>query len=103
MTFQQYVVYPRKEGATFNEEYYKTKHMPRVEELWAPHGLKSWKVVKFHDDNPYTYAGVVEWESVDAFQKAMQQDSVKEIMGDLVNFSNEQPQVLMGDVLTASS
>lgn len=33
-----------EKGTQFNMDYYLKTHMPLVQEKWAEHGLKSWKV-----------------------------------------------------------
>lgn len=59
------VVYPQ--GCKFDKDYYKSKHMPLVEENWKKYGLKSWKVLYLPDDAPYTVQALLEWDNVGTF------------------------------------
>lgn len=56
------VIYPQ--GAKFDKDYYKSTHMPLVEKNWKSYGLKSWKVVYFPDDAPYSVQALLEWENL---------------------------------------
>ncbi|RAR06795.1 ethyl tert-butyl ether degradation ethd [Stemphylium lycopersici] len=93
------VFYPRKEGSTFNAEYYVNKHMPLVEKHWKKHGLKSYTVCELNAESPYTYCVLTEWDSHDSVGKAMQDPATKEVMDDVVNFSSETPVVAHGPVI----
>ncbi|CAK4034733.1 Hypothetical predicted protein [Lecanosticta acicola] len=95
------VLYPQ--GTTFNKEYYKSTHMPLVEKNWAKYGLKSWKVIYFPDDAPYSVQATLEWGSVKDFQEAASSEEAKTVLGDVSNFSNKDPVILTGDVPFASS
>jgi uncharacterized protein (TIGR02118 family) len=103
MGYSQIVAYPRKDGATFDEAYYNTSHMPFVEKSWKSFGLKWWKVIKYSPEAPYSYAAITEWDSHESFQKAMQTEATKEIMADITNYSSETPVILVGDVIAQSS
>ena len=43
------VLYPKE--AKFNKDYYKSTHMPLVEENWKKYGLKSWKIIYFDQED----------------------------------------------------
>ena len=43
-TVQGYVLYPNDEDDWFDLGYYLKTHMPLVEKLWTPMGLKGWEV-----------------------------------------------------------
>jgi uncharacterized protein (TIGR02118 family) len=93
------VVYPRKDGATFNKEYYLSTHMPLVEKHWKKHGLKSYAVTELTGDGPYSYSVVMEFESHEGFGAAAADENTKEVMADVPNFSSEQPTILHGGVI----
>jgi uncharacterized protein (TIGR02118 family) len=93
------ILYPRKEGWKFDLDYYLSKHMPLSAKHWKPQGLKSYRVTKFADDHPYTYGCAMNWENIDAFNKASHQESGKEVLGDIPNFSSEQPVLMAGEVV----
>lgn len=92
------VLYPRKDGSTFDLDYYHATHMPLVKETWSPHGLKSFSVVQLSPDNPYSVAATLEFESQEHLGKALAVDGTKKVMDDVKNFSSEQPVIVAGNV-----
>ncbi|WPG98084.1 Hypothetical protein R9X50_00087000 [Acrodontium crateriforme] len=94
------VLYPA--GAKFNMDYYLSTHMPLVKEKWGPDGLTSYKVLKFNDNAPYSVQATLEFESLEAFQKAAGGPHTAEILGDVPNFSDKEP-VLMPASIVGSS
>ena len=92
------VVYPRKDGSTFDLDYYHTTHMPLVTKYWKNHGLKSFSVAKLSDDSPYSIVATLEWESPESISKALGDANTKEVMDDVANFSSEKPIFLTGEV-----
>jgi uncharacterized protein (TIGR02118 family) len=95
---QVLVLYPRKDGSTFDLDYYHSTHMPLVTKLWQKHGLKSYAITKLSDDNPYSVVATLDWESSESIGKALADPSTKEVMDDITNFSSEKPTLLSGDV-----
>lgn len=96
---QVIVAYPRKEGSTFDKEYYLSKHMPLVKKHWKKHGLRSYAVTELNADGPYTYSAVLEFESLEGIGAAVQDRNTNEVMDDAKNFSSEPPVLLHGAVL----
>lgn len=97
------VLYPAKEGATFDMEYYKAKHMPLVAARWGPCGLKDFQVTDLrHSAQPYTVQATLHWDSLASFQKGVAEHA-PEIMGDVSNFSSEQPLIITGDIVQTKS
>ncbi|CAK1354159.1 hypothetical protein CB0940_01943 [Cercospora beticola] len=94
------VVYPQ--GAKFNMDYYKSTHMPLVQEKWGKHGLKSWKVIQFSNDSPYCVQATLEWDSLSDFQKAGGSPEAKDVMADIPNFSDKEPVIMAGEVQLTS-
>lgn len=90
------VVYPT--GGTFDMAYYKSTHMPMVQEKWGKYGLKSWKVIKFGDDSPYAVQATLEFGTIKEFQDAASGPEAKEVLGDVPNFSNKDPVIMAGEV-----
>ncbi|KZM26338.1 uncharacterized protein EKO05_0002200 [Ascochyta rabiei] len=95
---QVIILYPRKDGSKFDLDYYHSTHMPLVKGKWSDLGLKSFSVVQLGPDNQYSIAGILNFESQESVGKAMADPSAKEIMGDIPNFSSEQPVVVGGSV-----
>lgn len=95
------VVYPK--GCSFNMDYYKSTHMPLVDEHWKPMGLKSWQILNLGEDAPYKICAILQWGSIEEFQKAASSDSAKIVLGDVPNFCDAEPTILAGPVVISSS
>jgi uncharacterized protein (TIGR02118 family) len=93
------VLYPRESDGHFDADYYLKTHMPLAQKNWAPYGFTSYKVIKFGDDAPYVYGVAMDFESMEGVQKAMASDKTKEIMDDVVNYSNLKPTIVAGEVI----
>lgn len=98
------VVFPNSPDAVYDLDYYQTKHMPLIQERWAQYGIKSWSVTKFSnglDGSPphYAFGSTTVWDSREQVEKAFAGPEVGEIMGDVVNFSNQPAVFLVGEVL----
>lgn len=76
--------------------------MPLVEKNWKQYGLKSWKVLKFEGDVPYSVQATLEWDSMDDYQKAVQAPETKEVLGDVENFSDKGPILMASNVVGTS-
>lgn len=100
MTATTTVVYPQ--GVKFNKDYYKSTHMPLVQEKWEKFGLKSWRVIYFGDDAPYAVQASLEWGSIQDFQDAAGSPEAKEVLGDVPNFADKDPVILSGEVAFSS-
>lgn len=96
------VLYPAKEGAKFDLDYYLATHMPLVSKHWSGLGLKSWSVTKFGPESPYAISCHMVWESSEAIQKALKEPSAAEIMADVENFASEKPTLIAGEVVGTS-
>lgn len=93
------VLYPAKEGATFDMDYYKAKHMPLVAKRWGPFGLKDFQISDLrHSAQPYTVQATLHWDNLEGFQKGAAEHG-PEIMGDVANFSSEQPVIVTGQIV----
>ncbi|CAJ2505467.1 Uu.00g128610.m01.CDS01 [Anthostomella pinea] len=92
------VIYPA--GTKFDMDYYLKSHMPLVQKKWAPYGLTSWKVAHYTNEGaPYVVQAWLEFGSADQWAKASASPEAKEVMGDIPNFSDKQPAMLIGDVV----
>ncbi|KAF2166237.1 hypothetical protein M409DRAFT_55098 [Zasmidium cellare ATCC 36951] len=100
-TYTLTILYPA--GTTFNMPYYLSTHMPLAEKHWKPYGAQSWKVVQLPHDAPYCVQATVKWGSREEFLKALAGPEVEEIKGDVKNFSDREPIMLVGEVVGSSS
>lgn len=100
MSLSVTVLYPAKEGAKFDMDYYLKSHMPLVSQRWGPHGLKQWYVSDLRESKgTYSVQATLIWESgLDGFQKANAEHGA-EVMGDVANFSSEHPVIAVGGIV----
>ncbi|MGI3899122.1 MAG: EthD family reductase [Janthinobacterium lividum] len=94
------VLYPNVAEATFDMDYYLAKHMPLVLERFGAHGMTGWRVVRFEgsgDRTPFNVMATLDFGSLDGIKAALAAEAGP-IMADVVNFSNQQPVLMMGEV-----
>ena len=101
------VMYENVDDATFDLEYYLSKHMPFVQTKFAPFGIKGWRVIKGVDtptgEKPrYSIIALLEFDTGQQFKDGVAAAG-KEVFGDVPNFSNKSPVVVIGDVVGSSS
>ena len=98
------VLYPNETGKKFDVDYYRNRHMKLVGDR-----LKSFGLVRTEVDKglaggapgapaPYVCIGHVYFNSVGDFQKGMGAHG-KEIMADIPNYTNIQPQIQISEIL----
>ncbi|GAW14046.1 hypothetical protein ANO14919_034380 [Xylariales sp. No.14919] len=96
------VVYPA--GAKFNKDYYLTTHMPLVQKLWAPVGLKGWRVAEYTNPGaPYAFQAWLEWESDKHADEGVKSAAGATIFADVPNFSDQAAAVLSGQQIGSAS
>lgn len=96
------VLYPNGNGIKFDMAYYTSKHMPMVKRLCGPacksiaadRGLNAGQS---GSSPPYVAIGYLTFDSVEAFESAFG-PHVDEIMGDIPNYTNAKPVVLISEV-----
>ncbi|KAH8725359.1 hypothetical protein GQ44DRAFT_707593 [Phaeosphaeriaceae sp. PMI808] len=93
------IAYPRKDGATFNKEYYISTHIPLASKIWKKHGLKSYTAIEV-PEGTYSYSVIMEFETHEGWGAALADPDTKEkIMADLKNFSTEPPVLVSGGII----
>jgi uncharacterized protein (TIGR02118 family) len=101
------VLYPQTSDATFNMDYYLSTHMPMVAEQMAPYNFKGYSVCKIKgipkpdktmDPSPYSVQALLNFDSLADFQAALR-DTAEKVLGDVPNFSNQSPTLLIGEKL----
>lgn len=93
------VLYAQSEDATFDMKYYLSTHMPLVQSHWAKHGLKNWDVLQFPKDAPFSVQATLYFDSMADFQAASGSESAATVFGDVPNFSNKSPTLMVGEVV----
>ena len=96
------VVYPRTAGATFDYEYYRTKHMPMVGERWGRAGLTGGEALlgKAAPDGSqpaYFAIGIIHFDTDEALEAALNGPHASEIMGDIANFTTAAPVIQLNE------
>ena len=97
------VMYPNKEGARFDHQYYRDKHMPLVKARLGD-ACKYYTIDKGlaggAPGDPATYVGMchIFADSVEAFQKGFGPHA-REIMGDVPNYTDIAPVMQISEVV----
>ena len=82
------MMYPVTDGATFDMEYYKTKHMGDIVK-------RSPGVVRFEIDEaidgPYFMIGQIYFGSIEDLEAANNAPTAAEALADVANYTNVQP------------
>ncbi|KAL6850864.1 hypothetical protein ACO1O0_007990 [Amphichorda felina] len=107
MPFIATVLYPQREGATFDMKYYIDTHMPLVSRIWSPVGLEKWEVQRLDvgtggEKPPFTVAALLTFKDEATWTGAQALPAAAEIFGDIPNFSSEQPVLFGGSVVATS-
>lgn len=88
------ILYPRTDDSTFDMDYYTSTHMPMFAGALGD-ACESWGAAAV----PAGKWAAIGWASVtsqDAFNAAMAESGAK-IMGDVPNYTNVQPELVIGE------
>ena len=88
------VLYPTTEGATFDHDYYRDKHVPLA--------CKAWGVEAQIDkgiDGPYVAAVHFTFDSLEAIGEAMGNPGTGEIMADVPNYTTITPVMQTSEIV----
>ncbi|MBM3270578.1 MAG: EthD family reductase [Candidatus Sericytochromatia bacterium] len=95
------VAYPAKEGATFDHDYYATKHMPLCAEKYAPYlkKMQAFKGVAGPAGSPAPFLATCHFwfDSMGDMGKALANSEA--IMADIPNYTSVQPRVVIEEAL----
>lgn len=97
------IMYPNEEGKTFDMEYYSTKHMPMVADLFGDF-LRAMSIEKGmvgrtpEEPAPYVAMGSFYFDKIEDYGQAFGPNADK-ILGDIPNYTDIQPVVLIGEVV----
>ena len=90
------VFYPATEGATFDHDYYREKHVPLCVKTWGLTGARIDKGL----DGPYVASVHFEFESPEALQAAMGNEGTGAIMADIANYTTISPVLQTSEVVS---
>lgn len=94
------VIYPISDGTHFDHDYYATTHMALVKEHWGPH-IASTLVTKGlagGPDTPPAYHAIASFTFTDQDAMGAAMQASGPLLADIPNFTNVQPDMLVGDV-----
>ena len=89
------VYYPTTEGATFDHDYYRDKHVPLAVTTWSPAATEIDKGV----DGPYVAAVHFTFDSLEALGAAMGNPGTGEIMADVANYTTIAPVMQTSEIV----
>ncbi|KKA31192.1 hypothetical protein TD95_000796 [Thielaviopsis punctulata] len=97
------VAYDTTPGASFDMDYYLSKHMPLVESLWKPAGLLSYKVVELDLSSPDALPPlqvlcVMTWKDEASFKAAVKTPAATTIFDDVPKFTTIPAKVYTGKI-----
>lgn len=98
------VLYPNTPGSKFDMDYYLNTHIPLVKERWSSMGMSEVRAVKGvgtpdpDTPAPYQVIALLRFESMEAFQAAGAAHG-GEIMGDIKNFTDTSPNLVINEDL----
>jgi uncharacterized protein (TIGR02118 family) len=96
MTF----LYPKTDDATFDMDYYTSTHMPMVAKALGA-GEQGWGAMSVDSDN-HIAMGWVMFESMDAYNAFMGGAHQPEIRADVANYTNQWPEVIIGEITSGT-
>jgi uncharacterized protein (TIGR02118 family) len=89
------VYYPETEGAKFDHDYYRDKHVPLCVSTWGISGAEIDKGV----NGPYVAAVHFKFDSMDELQKAMSNEGTGAIMADVPNYTTITPVLQTSEIV----
>jgi uncharacterized protein (TIGR02118 family) len=89
------VFYPATEGATFDHDYYRDKHVPLACRAW---GLDKAEIDK-GVDGPYVAAVHFTFDSLEAMGAAMASEATGEVMADVANYTTITPVLQTSEIV----
>ena len=89
------VFYPTTDGAAFDHDYYRNKHVPLAVKTWGLAGAEIDKGI----DGPYVAAVHFEFESLDALGAAMGAAGTADVLADVANYTSIAPVLQTSEIV----
>jgi uncharacterized protein (TIGR02118 family) len=89
------VLYPATEGATFDHDYYRDRHVPLAVSAWNPERTEIDKGI----DGPYVAAVHFVFASTDALGAAMAGEGTGAILADVANYTTIAPVLQTSEIV----
>ena len=90
------VLYPVTEGATFDHDYYRDRHVPLALATW---NLSSAEINK-GVDGPYVAAVHFNFDSMDDMNVALANEGTATVMADVANYTTIVPVMQIDEIVT---
>lgn len=94
------ILYPKTDDSTFDMDYYVDTHMPLFAEVLGD-ACQGWGSASLRGGK-YAAMGWITATDKAAFDAAMAEGGAK-VLGDVPNYTNVQPEMLLGEVTGGSS
>jgi uncharacterized protein (TIGR02118 family) len=89
------VYYPETEGATFDHDYYQTKHVPLAVKSWGLDGAEIDKGMS----GPYVAGVHFRFESLDAMNAALGSEGTAAVRADVANYTTIAPVLQTSEII----
>ena len=89
------VYYPTTEGATFDHDYYRDKHVPLAVKTWGLDGAEIDKGV----DGPHVAAVHFKFDSLEAMGAAMASEGTGDVLADVSNYTTITPVLQTSEIV----
>ncbi len=92
------VFYPKTDGATFDHDYYRDKHVPLACQTW---GLDASEAqIDKGVDGPYEAAVHFTFDSLEALGAAMGGEGTQAVIADVANYTTIQPVMQTSEIVS---
>jgi uncharacterized protein (TIGR02118 family) len=89
-----------KSGIRFDDDYYVSRHVPLAAEVMGPHGVVHIEVVRVTAVTaPYQVMFSAYFESETGLQNALKSRRMAEVLGDIPNYHDGNPDVMIGEAV----
>jgi uncharacterized protein (TIGR02118 family) len=92
------VFYPTTDGATFDHDYYRDKHVPLAVKTWGLDGADV--AIDKGVDGPYAAAVHFTFESLEAMGAAMSAEGTGDVMADVANYTTIVPVIQTSEIVS---
>ena len=93
------VFYPSTDGASFDHDYYRDKHVPLAVKTW---GLDASSAsIDKGVDGPYVAAVHFTFDSMDAFGQAMGSPDTAAVQADVANYTTITPVMQISEIVSS--
>ncbi|HEY8524559.1 MAG TPA: EthD family reductase [Acidimicrobiales bacterium] len=90
------VLYPATDGATFDHDYYRDRHVPLACRTWGLDGAEIDKGV----NGPYVAAVHFRFESMEAMQAALAAEGTAAVIEDVANYTTITPVQQISEIVS---